>query len=243
MAPLVEHFMMSPETGDGKLGAGFSERGGGTFGSGSSPYEGTGLAPGGVVGGGGDVITPLNVRDPSALVMGPGATQQAPATPVAAPAAPPTDGKWNDAIAAGKAAASAATKRASLPVPKIPLSAAGLRGLGAAAGGSGPSSTLAPISAGNVPNKAAGGDSTGNVRGGGVKGVARGPGSGSSGSMEALKKAAAAAGTDFNRTGSAASALESAASRNMGEGTGGSAGAGGGGGKEDKTRAPAKTRA
>jgi hypothetical protein len=45
----------------------------------------TGLAPGQAVGEPADVITPLNVRDPSALVMGPGAT----AAPFSQTNAPP----------------------------------------------------------------------------------------------------------------------------------------------------------
>src|SRR3954467_7147270 len=71
MAPLAEHFMMSPESSDGQLQQGWAGRGSGAgsniFGSGGSPYEPgtTGMAPGSAVGGGSDVITPLNVRDPS----------------------------------------------------------------------------------------------------------------------------------------------------------------------------------
>src|ERR1035437_9980578 len=68
MAPLAEHFMMSPETGDGTLQQGWKGGSGGKGmfdGSGSSPYEPgtTGLAPGSAIGGGSDIITPLNVRD------------------------------------------------------------------------------------------------------------------------------------------------------------------------------------
>jgi hypothetical protein len=55
-----------------------------------------GLAPGNAIGENQDVITPLNVRDPSALVMGPGPADMAPAsnapqsipTPPSAPAQP-----------------------------------------------------------------------------------------------------------------------------------------------------------
>ena len=46
----------------------------------------TGLAPGQAVGEPADVITPLNVRDPSALVMGP----SQPAPPIAQAAEPPS---------------------------------------------------------------------------------------------------------------------------------------------------------
>ena len=78
MAPVAEHFIMSPEDESGVLKQGFSTPGGeaGLFPDGSSIYEaGTGgFSPGGLYGQGTDVITPLNVRDPAALVMGPGAT-------------------------------------------------------------------------------------------------------------------------------------------------------------------------
>src|SRR5688572_21781157 len=49
MAPLAEHFMMAPESGDGTMQQGWGGKGGSNlFGSGSSPYESgiTGLAPG-----------------------------------------------------------------------------------------------------------------------------------------------------------------------------------------------------
>src|SRR6185312_7229780 len=132
MAPLAEHFMMSPESADGqqlKQGWGGGAGGKGMFdGSGSSPYEPgtTGLAPGSAVGGGSDIITPLNVRDPSTLVMGPGATQQPPTNSVMPATPPPTapashsDSDLKDALAAsarGVGAAAHAAK-ALLPVPK-----------------------------------------------------------------------------------------------------------------------------
>ena len=68
--------------GDEALQQGWSGKsagGRGMFdGSGSSPYEPgiSGLAPGGAVGGGQDVITPLDVRNPSGLVMGPDAADR-----------------------------------------------------------------------------------------------------------------------------------------------------------------------
>jgi hypothetical protein len=253
MAPLAEHFMMSPsdQAGDGTMTPGFSSgKGGSPFGSAASPYDPgvNGLAPGGVAGGGSDVITPLNVRDPSALVMGPGATQQAPATASASPTTPPPpppakeDSKWNDAIAAGKAAASAATKKAALPVPKVPLSAGGLRGLGAVSGGSGSSFSLPPVSSNGLAsghvNQSNGLTGT---NGSGFKGVARGPGSGgNTGRLEALKNAAAQAGGDFNRSGPASSNLEAAASRDMGGGSGG--GAGEGGSHDDKATSGSQSK-
>jgi len=241
MAPLAEHFMMSPENADSstfKPGWGFQPSG--RFGDGGSPYEGgvNGLAPGGVAGGGGDVITPLNVRDPSALVMGPAAQQQPAATATTTPPVKEaTD--WKDALAnaAAKGAAGAA-KAASLPVPKASLTNAGLRGLGAASGGGGGGGyVLPPISAANVPNKAAESNSLQRVaKAPGYLGAgARGSQNASAQAMEALKKAAANAGGDFNRQGPAAAALEAAASRNMPSGGSSGDAGGGGSGSSDKT--------
>ena len=233
MAPLAEHFLMSPENADSgafKQGWGFQPTG--RFGDGSSPYEGGvgGLAPGGVAGGGTDVITPLNVRDPSALVMGPSGQQQPAATATTTPPAT-KEGDWKDAIAnAATKGASAATKSASLPVPKTALSSI-LRGLGVVSGsGSGGSYSLPPLSAGNVPNRAAPSNALqpGNAAPG-YKGAARGPQNASGASMEALKNAAAQAGNNFGRTGSAGAALESAASQAMPSGGGGFGGGNGDG--------------
>lgn len=247
-APVAEHFLMSPSDESGAFKEGWNQRDGGVFGKGGSPYEGgiNGLAPGSMAGGGSDVITPLNVRDPSALVMGPGATQAPPATAAApTPPAKSDSSDWKDALAnAAAKGAAAATKKASLPVPKVPLGGSGLRGLGAASGGGGGSFSLPALSAGNVPNRGGGGDSTSFIRGGsGIRGVAgaRGSQNASAGSMEALKAAAAKAGSDLNRGGSAQTAIETAASRSMG---GGDAGGGGGPGlgREDKAVSQSQNR-
>ncbi len=239
MAPLAEHFMMAPESGDDSLKPGFSRGAGNLFGSGGSPYETgvNGMAPGGVAGGGSDVITPLNVRDPSALVMGPGATQQAPAgAPQAASAPPPPkedSSKWNDAVSAAKAGAGAAA-RTGLPVPKVPLSAGGLRGLGAISGGSGASFGLPPINSnGLAPNRGVQSNALTGTTGSGIKGVARGPGTGSGSGFEKIKQGGNNQGGDFNR-GGAASALEQAAGRD----TSGSAGGAGGGGSTANDKNP-----
>lgn len=244
MAPLAEHFMMAPESADGSLQPGWSGRGGaggasGVFGGGGSPYDRTdGLAPGSPTGGGSDVITPLNVRDPSALVMGPGAAQQPP-TNSALPATPPagssrSDSDLKDALAASARGIGAAAKKASLPVPKVALGGSGLRGLGVAGGGSSASASLGPISAGNVPNRAAGGDSTGNVRSTkGYSGVARGQTSGGGG-MDALKAAADKQADNINRGTGAATDLNAAAQTAIPSGGSGGAGGGPGSGKEDK---------
>lgn len=237
MAPLAEHFLMSPEGGgDGAFQQGWNMRPGQKgLGEGGSPFEiGNGMAPGGAVGGGSDVITPLNVRDPSALVMGPGAQQQAPAvasSPApAAPAAPSSGGSsdWKDALSQSAAkAGSAAVHKAALPVPKVPLSNGGLRGLGVASGGGGGSFNLAPVPGAQFGSGGRG-DSTGMARASrDFRGAAtRGAGSANAGGYEQLKKNAAAAGSDISRAGSALANLEQAAGRGMGEGRDG----GGGGG-------------
>lgn len=245
MAPLAEHFMMSPEGGDATLGQGFGKggagNGGGIFGNGGSvaPYDSVnGQAPGSAIGGGSDVITPLNVRDPSALVMGPGATQQPPTNSVAPATPPPTapvarsDSDLKDALAASArgVGAGARAAKALLPVPKVALGGSGLHGLGVASGGSSASSSLAPISSnGLTSGKAnAGGGGLNNVRAApGYKGVARGQSAGGSG-MEALKAAANNAGDVMNR-GAASTALDQAAAQQIPTGGSGPSGAGAGG--------------
>ncbi len=236
MAPLAEHFMMAPESGDSALNAGFGKGGSGIFpGNGSSPYEpGTsGFAPGSAIGGGSDVITPLNVRDPSSLVMGPGSTQQPPAgsaVPGTAPAtAPRSDNDFKDALASSARSVGAAAKgaRGLIPMPKVSIAGSGLRGLGVASGSSGgPSATLGPISASGPSRPNVGGGLAGVRALPGYHGVARGQGQGGSG-YDNLKRAADAAGERLNQ-GRASSALNDAA--NQGIPTGGSAFGGNGAG-------------
>ncbi|MBI2385001.1 MAG: hypothetical protein HYV14_03195 [Elusimicrobia bacterium] len=246
MAPLAEHFMMAPENGDASLQQGWGKGGGAgnLFGGGSSPYESgnNNIASGGAIGGAGDIITPLNVRDPSALVMGPGAAQQ-PNAGSAAPAAPPpaaparSETDYKDALAgAASRAASAAVKRAPLPVPKVALGGSGLRGLGVAGGGTSASGSLGPI------GPAAG--STGGGGGGSLNLVRNAPGfrsaagarspTGGTG-LDGTKKAGANAGDAFSRTGSALSGLNAAASEQIPTGGHGFGGGGhGGSGANDK---------
>lgn len=239
MAPLAEHFMMSPEnadTGAFKPGWGFQAKG---FGDGTSPYDPgvNGMAPGSQLGGGGDVITPLNVRDPSALVMGPGSSQQPAATSTTPPPPAKENTDWKDAIAnAGAKAASAATKAASLPVPKTSLTNAGLRGLGVAGGSAGATWNAPPISASNVPNRTGGGSNMAGVnKAPGYMGVgSRGPKNADAGSLEDLKKMAEKAGSMANRLGSAGTNLETAAGMGKGEGAGMGGDGAGRGGKDDK---------
>ncbi|MDD5628396.1 MAG: hypothetical protein PHU21_04995 [Elusimicrobia bacterium] len=238
MAPLAEHFMMSPENaadGTFKPGWDFMNKGG-RFGDGSSPFEpGVNcMAPGSFAGSGGDVITPLNLCDPSALVIGPGATQQPPATAAAAAAPAKENTDWKDAIAnAASKGASAATKAASLPVPKPALTNAGLRGLSAGSGGGG-GATYSPPPINTGKPTAAQQNSLGYVsKMPGYAGVSRSPTGGSKASLDAMKKAAENAGNALNRQGSAVNAAEQAAGMNMPSGSGGGIGEGGMG-KDDK---------
>jgi hypothetical protein len=242
MAPLAEHFMMSPETGDGTLQPGWHSGAGGKGmfdGSGSSPYEPgtTGLAPGGAVGGGSDIITPLNVRDPSALVMGPGATQQPPTNSVMPATPPPTapathsDSDLKDALAASARGVGAAAHAAKslLPVPKISLAGGGsLRGLGVANGGS--SASAGGISsAGLAPSRGTQGSNLGGIRGGNnIKGVARGSSPDGASALDALKKAGDAAAGNFGASRSGSADLVNAASQAMP--TGNASGGNGAGG-------------
>ncbi|MBI3288187.1 MAG: hypothetical protein HYZ74_01570 [Elusimicrobia bacterium] len=247
MAPLAEHFMMSPENGDGQLQQGWGKGGGasgaGIFGSGGSPYENgsNGIASGGAIGGAGDIITPLNVRDPSSLIMGPGQAQQPPAgsaTPPTAPTAPSrSDSDLKDALAgAASRAASAAVKRAPLPVPKVALGGSGLRGLGVAGGGTSASGSLGPISSGPGGSAGAGGGGLNLVRANpNFRGVAGPRGSGNPTGLDGTRKAGQNAADAFSRAGSALSALNEAAKEQIPAGGSGFGGGGqGGGGANDK---------
>lgn len=244
MAPLAEHFMMAPETPTGALDKNWGIKDGvGGVGGSHTPYEQglNGLAPGNGLGAG-DVITPLNVRDPSSLIMGPSASAQPAAGAPPAPSAPTKSesSDWKDALAQSAAgAAKAATKKASLPVPKSSLGGGTLRGLGALAGGGGAGGGFggggAISSQGLAPNHAADSHALTGTHGSGVRGVARGSNSGAGGGFEALKKSAGGAGDAFNRSGpGAAGALDNAAKAAIGGGDafGGAAGGGGGGDKQ-----------
>ena len=225
MAPLAEHFMMSPEAGDSSLQPGWGGGKGGPKGmfdgSGANVYEPgvSGLAPGQQVGGGSDIITPLNVRDPSALVMGPGATQQPPTSSVMPSTPPPTavathsDSDLKDALAASARGVTSAAHavKALLPMPKIALSGgSGLRGLGVVSGGSSASGG-GISSAGLAPSSARQGNNLGGVTGAhGVTATTRGQTGGGSGALDKLKAAGDAAGGAFNRGGANAALNEAA---------------------------------
>lgn len=228
MAPLAEHFMMSP-TQDQNMKPGFSQPGG-AFGEVGMHEPGTGgMAPGGLVGAGSDVITPLNVRDPSALVMAPGSSQVTPppaATTVAPP--PPSSsrdtGGWKDALSAAKSGAEKGSEAAKPGAFRAPGNLAGaLRGLSALSGasyGGGPTFNLGTPNASNVPNRGSTGGGLSQVKSApGYRGVgARSDSSG--GNADALRGAAANAGDRFNRPGGAAGNLEAAAKEAIPVGTG-----------------------
>jgi|GEM_PF-2230910 len=237
MAPLAEHFMMSPDTG-GDMSAGVG--GGGHGGSGlftnGSPYDrGTGEANGSPIGG--DLITPLNARDPSSLILGPGSASQPP-TNSAAPTAPPvvappsaSESGLKDALAAG--AATAANQAIRHAFPKIGLGNSNLRGLGVATGGSSATAGGGGVSSQGLGLKGGGGSGDRMLAKptAGYGGVARGQGTGGSGdALSALKKAADAQGNLLNRNGSAGANLAAAANASMPSGSGGALGGNGAGG-------------
>src|SRR5437879_10016069 len=150
LAPLAEHFMLGPGPESNVLRRGFDVKGFPV--SVVSPYEpGTGgLAPGGLPGQTNDIITLLNVRDPAALILRPGAEQQ-PTTPAAGAGAEKPS--YRDAVAeAARAGAARAAEAGGLPSARGALSGS-LRGLGAVSGGSSVSFTLPPISVTNVPGR------------------------------------------------------------------------------------------
>ncbi|MBI4676856.1 MAG: hypothetical protein HY748_04675 [Elusimicrobia bacterium] len=247
LAPLVEHFLMAPDGGPrGAFQPGWGTRGEAgqsPWGGGRSPYEPgvTGLAPGGLLGTGSEIITPLNVRDPASLVMGPGQSAAqpvtAPAPTQAAPAKPASD--WKDALAAAAGrSASAATKSASLPVPKVPLQGS-LRGLGVlGGGGSGASWSGGGVGPAAGSGKPAQSSSLTNVKTPtGYQGVAGRRGNSPSGSIEDLKKAANDAAGNYNRGGGAGGNLLTASDASQaipGGSSSGGAGGAAGDGKEDK---------
>ena len=124
MAPIAEFVLSSSDDGSGTLRQGFDQKGDFFTGAGS-PYEDGlgGIAPGGLPGRAGDVITPLNVRDPITLIMGPGGDSkpiEAPRDAVKSPE-PKTDPGWKEAVRAAKRGVSEVVKKASLPRPSVKL--------------------------------------------------------------------------------------------------------------------------
>ncbi|HBL17293.1 MAG: hypothetical protein A2X36_14070 [Elusimicrobia bacterium GWA2_69_24] len=230
MAPLAEHFMMSPEEEAGNLQEGFDSKGP-LFPDGTTIYEsGTGgFSPGGLVGAGTDVITPLNVRDPSALVMGPGATRKPEAVvapPPAAPEKPEPATDWKHALAeSAKSGTKAAVSKAKLPMPSVKMSGA-LRGLSAGGGGTSASLSLAGLSAGNVPSRAKDSNSlTTSKAAPGYRGASKRSTDMSTGA-EGLKGAGSRQADILNRGGSAAGNLENASKETVPGGGGAGTGSG-----------------
>ncbi|MBI3296586.1 MAG: hypothetical protein HYZ75_00365 [Elusimicrobia bacterium] len=231
MAPLAEHLLMSPEDQSGMLKEGFSTQGP-LFADGSTVYEhGSGVgSPGGLIGQGTDVITPLNVRDPSNLVMSPGSTKKPDAVTVAAPAsASPAKAEpdWKDVLkdSARSGAVKAAQQAPRLPRPSAKMAGA-IRGLSAlGGGGTSASLKLDPLRSEHAPNKAAGSNAlTRSQATPGFRGAtSRSPAS--SGAGEDLRSAGQRQADIFNRGGSAANALD-AASREAIHGGGAGSGSG-----------------
>lgn len=225
LAPVAEHFLMKPETDRG-LVPGFATRGGFPVGS---PYEPgiNGLAPGGLPGQEQDIITPLNARDPSALVLGPGGL-----TPPTPPP-PKTDTGMRDALAKSLATGTQeAVKRAGLPsLP--PRLAGGFKGFGGGGGGGAGYSPQVAVPKDRGPLPAAG-SSLARVKPiPGMRGFMRGRGPAQGPSPESLKRASQDAGDLFNAPGAASSALDRAAGKgipgggdSLGGGTSGPAGEG-----------------
>ena len=244
MAPLAEHLLMAPEDSSGQLKEGFSTQGP-LFADGSTVYEsGSGVgSPGALIGQGTDVITPLNVRDPSNLVMSPGSTKKQDAV-VTPPPPPPSSGKpepdWRDVLKdSAKGAASAAVKSAGkLPKPNVKMAGAirGLSALGGGGGGTGASLKLDPLKAEHAPNRATGSNALSRVQATpGFRGAtSRSPAS--SGAGEDLKAAGMRQADVFNKGGGAAGALDAASREAIPSG-----GAGNFGGRPnqgDETKSP-----
>lgn len=238
MAPLADFLFTGSGSDDsGAVGTGWGLRNalGGLGGGGPFDYGLNGMAPGGALGSNGEVITPLDARDPASLILGlPGMGGEAPKTPVETPSAPSQNSFKDSFGGAAAGAARAAVKSAGFGIPHLPLGAAGLRALGfgggshAAAGGAG---GMSGINAWGVPTHAAGNSSLSNVLSTpGYKGsAARNPMSG--GGFGAMKTAADRAAKNFDNVGSAAANLQKAAAMPIVGAGGGNTGGGGAGGK------------
>ncbi len=244
MAPLAEHLLMAPEEQAGMLKEGFNSQGP-LFPDGTTVYEsGSGVgSPGNLPGQGSDVITPLNVRDPSNLVMSPGAQKKPDAvvTPPPPVSAGPGKGEadWKDVLRdnAKSGATKGIQKAAKLPMPSAKMAGAirGLSALGGGGGGTGASLKLDPLTAQHAPNHAAeSGALTRSQATPGYRGAtSRSP---ASGSAEGLKGAAMNQADIFNRGGGAANALDAASREAIPNGGAGSSG--GRPGTGDETKGP-----
>ncbi|MBI5596621.1 MAG: hypothetical protein HY928_11075, partial [Elusimicrobia bacterium] len=137
MAPLAEYLISESGEANGPMTQGFDHKGS-MFPSGSDPNEmGNMLARGGLIGENPDVITPINARDPSSLIIAPGGEKEAP--PVTPPVEPkrdaPKDNMWDKVVSSAKSGASTAARKVGLPKPNARMAGA-ISGLRGAAGGS-----------------------------------------------------------------------------------------------------------
>lgn len=243
MAPLAEQLLMSPEEASGVLKEGFSTQGP-LFADGSTVYEqGSGVgSPGGLVGQGTDVITPLNVRDPSNLVMSPGATKKTDAVVAPPPttAGGKTEPDWKDVLkdSARSGASKAVQQTPKLPRPNVKMAGAirGLSALGGGGGGTSASLKLDGLRAEHAPNHAGGSNSlTRSQATPGFRGATSRSNS-STGAGEDLKNAGSRQADIFNRGGGAANALDSASREGIP--TGGAGFGNGRPGNGDETKNP-----
>jgi hypothetical protein len=225
--PLAERLAMKP-TQDTPSWPGFSQLGG--------------PVPGSRTGATQDIITPLNARDPSALVMAPygAATQRPPAAKTAAPPAG-KDSSWKDALtSAAKEGASKGAEAAKPTAVKASGQMSGaLRGLSALSGASYPGSvqlTLSAPSLAGAPNHPALSGSLQQVqKAPGYAGVSQ-HGLDQGGNADALYKAARNAADKFDRPGGASTNLDAAAKEAIPSGS--ATNAGGGTSAGDANRAP-----
>ncbi len=238
MAPLADFLFTGSGSDDsGAVGTGWGLRNalGGLGGGGPFDYGVNGMAPGGALGSNGEVITPLDARDPASLILGlPGMGGETPKTPAEAPAAPSPNSFKDSFGGAAAGAARAAIKSAGFGIPHLPLGASGLRAMGfgggshGAAGGAG---GMSGINAWGVPTHAAGNSSLANVFSTpGYKGSAA-LNTMSGGGFGAMKTAASRAAKNFDNVGSAAANLQKAAAMPIVGAGGGNTGGGGAGGR------------
>ena len=139
MAPLAEYLISESGDSNSPMTQGFDHKGS-MFPSGSDPSEmGNMLARGGLIGESPDVITPLNARDPSSLIMAAGGGEkETPAVvtpPIEVKRDAPKDSVWDKVVSSAKSGASSAARKVGLPKPNVKLAGA-LNGLRSLSGGS-----------------------------------------------------------------------------------------------------------
>ncbi|MFH1619121.1 MAG: hypothetical protein ABIG11_04385 [bacterium] len=235
MAPLAEHFMMKPSSENAALSPGFGSRGDSAAGGVYEPGTGS-FAPGETPGG--EIITPLSVRDPASLIIAPGGTAMKP--PAAAGTSAQQSGGLRDSMReSAKNAFSQANSTVGVPKPRKRMQSA-LRGLSMLGGGGGGGSS-GSLSGGKMlreaakaSSKSASKSSAGPVAATDYKGAATfAPTSSDSDAFERLKSKSAKAASRMNES-NAVRALDRAAAESVtpGDAEGGMGiDVGGGGGK------------